>query len=100
MSKRFSDSVNDRLEAMRLDHRDTGGLVFPLFRKTGDGMIDPGMTLRDYFAGQIMSGLVSDVFNTSKAWEEMAEAENLDPHAVMARVAYAYADAMIKRRAK
>jgi len=74
---------------------DDGGPAFPgkheVYRH-GDGSVmhaqDPGMTLRDWFAGQALAGLMSQ----PKAWAE--------PHERMALDAYDAADAMMRERAK
>lgn len=49
-----------------------------------------GMTLRDYFAGQVMAAIVSDKSVNS----------NGDPAGSVARISYAFADAMIAERDK
>lgn len=38
-----------------------GGPAFPVSWQDGDGnfVADPGMSLRDYFAGQVMAGLAA-----------------------------------------
>lgn len=65
--------------------RDNSGQAFPstvVLDPDGDPYIeDQGMTLRDWFAGQALSGYVAS--------HSYAEA---------ARVAYDYADAMLKAR--
>jgi hypothetical protein len=45
-----------------------------------------GMTLRDWFAGQVISSLIND--NTVRGWEDFAN------------IAYKAADAMIEKRGK
>jgi hypothetical protein len=72
--------------------QNTGGPAFPHLGlyPGADGNLHPaptmhgGMTLRDWFAGQALAGLL--------ALET--------PHDLMARDAYILADAMIKERAK
>lgn len=59
---------------------DDGGAAFPLV--AGD-QAQVGMSLRDWFAGQALVGLVSDEVTASAA-----------------RSAYEYADAMLTERAK
>ena len=49
--------------------------------------IDPGMSLRDWFAGQALTALLGD---TSVEWDASGER--------LARFAYKMADAMIKAR--
>ena len=64
----------------------TGGPAFPYYDNLEDGSVsEHGMTLRDYFAGQCLSGIVSNLD------------ENDDP-ADAARAAYVMADAMIRER--
>jgi hypothetical protein len=61
-----------------------GGAAFPTSYDGGDD----GMTLRDYFAGQAMLGLLSA--NTPTPTD--------DPHRVIAIGAYLVADAMLAER--
>ena len=70
--------------------KDTGGPAFPRQGKEvnfGDGWIpgSEGMTLRDYFAGQALSGL-------------LARANNKGTNADNATVAYSIADEMLRAR--
>ena len=62
-------------------NKPTGGPAFPVDNRTNQGM-----TLRDYFAGQALAGLL--------AIDEPCTAP------AIARVAYDYADAMIEARNK
>ena len=67
--------------------KDTGGQAFPAFSQDCQGHIEReqiGMTLRDYFAGQVLSGMLSNGYNQNFA--------NVD--------AYKIADAMIAERNK
>ena len=57
--------------------------------KTGEWMSSPGMTLRDWFAGQALTGLVLLVGGSDKAQELSRDT---------AAVAYALADAMLAER--
>ena len=62
----------------------------PAFPQVLDGIVDkPGMTLRDYFAGQALQGLIA-----RSSGIRVADAD------VMARGCYAYADAMLEERDK
>lgn len=63
-----------------------GGPAFPF--ATIDGHLCVGMTLRDYFAAQALSGMLGG-----------APGSHLRPDNA-ARVAYQYADAMVKERAR
>lgn len=69
----------------------TGGSAFPTTpdnetRMNGNG--GTGMTLRDYFAGQVLAGLMA-----------LEAIEHFEPKDI-ARLAYENADAMIAERAK
>jgi len=66
---------------------DNCGQAFPCLDTPGDGTIycrDGGMTLRDWFAGQALAGLLAHVSGE-------------DPYKAPG-VAYALADAMLKAR--
>lgn len=66
-----------------------GGPAFPHGnQELGDKhrIAHPGMTLRDYFAAQVMSGLSANADWNGKTWEQAAIA------------AYRGADAMLKAR--
>lgn len=72
-----------------------GGPAFPAevdgsdhFVQVGDGRFRvPGMSLRDYFAGQALAGIVSDPGRSGS-------------FRLFASDAYSFADAMIAQRAK
>ena len=81
-----------------------GGPAFPLFfpeSKTREGKTIrsrdecPGMSLRDYFAGQALA-----VFDhvSLKAIHNEARAQNTEPPVLIAIAAYGLADAMLKAR--
>jgi len=66
-----------------------GGAAFPVFDSARGGMdyqcYDPGMTLRDWFAGQVLAGmLTADIHSKEK----------------VANFCYGMADAMIAEREK
>ena len=71
---------------------DDGGAAFPfgqVSERTGqpiNGFFNPGMTLRDYFAGQALVGILSCPLKINDTLNEYA------------RCAYAQADAMLDAR--
>ena len=68
-----------------------GGAAFPLMVPTEFQFANPGMSLRDYFAGQSLAGLLLYYGNSG----EISTA-NCD----IAEWSYAMADAMLAERAK
>lgn len=77
-----------------MSDKETGGQAFPLTTwQSPDGMIglmnNPGMTLRDWFAGQAVAGL----FNHS-GWVATHDGDGEE----VAKRAYAVADAMLAAR--
>lgn len=69
---------------------DKSTLAFPLLK--ANGYSNDGMTLRDYFAGQVITGLINN---------ELIDALGPDRFpTVAAQTAYQIADAMIKERSK
>jgi hypothetical protein len=63
-----------------------GGPAFPLSNTDPDDYIPfPGMTLRDYFAGQALAGLASKTYSTAT-------------NKALAKRSYALADAMLAER--
>jgi len=78
-----------------------GGSAFPHERTAPFGRpATPanGMTLRDYFAAQILPALASG--ESIRACLFSAAENKVDPREVAAKLAYAYADAMLAERAK
>jgi len=72
--------------------REDGGPAFP-HHDSGDTGTRPGMSLRDWFAGQAMQGLIA----SKPEW--LTKLQYLDGvHEIVAR-AYEAADAMIEARA-
>lgn len=64
----------------------------PAFPATVNGIVvDEGMSLRDYFAGQALAGLLAHHGSTD---------DNQGLREVVAYDAYSYADAMIEHRKK
>ncbi len=80
--------------------RDDGGPAFAFSWTEMDGPVGPGpqtaahpgMSLRDYFAGQALHGLCASMIDQEN-WEE------IDRHKV-AWYAYGFADAMLRERNK
>jgi hypothetical protein len=64
--------------------KNTGGCAFPNDGKWGNGIEEPGMTLRDWFAGQAIS-------TASKGYRAPED---------IAAYAYEIADAMLAERSK
>lgn len=92
--------------------RDNGGLAFPLAHEIQPEpgairsfSIHSGMTLRDYFAGQVINGLMAhhgyyqdDAFDQPKKYQKAREyAMTFD---IAAEYAYGQAAAMLAERAK
>lgn len=76
------------------DMADSGGPAFPLVHEHSAGagggtFIYHGMTLRDWFAGQALAGLIAS--NDAGAGDRIEEIPSY---------AYSIADAMLKARAK
>lgn len=68
-----------------------GGSAFPHPEYNDDGTVyrqHEGMTLRDYFAGQALAGVV----------ERMNPQGDFPTEDISARMAYRYADAMLRAR--
>lgn len=69
-----------------------GGLAFPLaWAETNEygatfTIVQPGMALRDHFAGQALAGILA------------SEGQDITPPKAAARRAYSYADAMLEER--
>lgn len=73
----------------------TGGPAFPV---PNDANLNEqeGMTLRDYFAGQALTGAISACVEAAKAAQDVAEGDEK----VIAAFAYEIADAMLAARDK
>jgi len=72
-----------------MNTKDTGGPAFPLQGSCGTVWEHNGMTLRDWFAGQALAGIVS---MQGICWED-------EPNGAAA-VAYKISDMMISERTK
>jgi len=77
-----------------MSERKDGGPAFPIVRRNTKPEVFPGMSLRDWFAGQAIKaiGITSDCLITKK--------ERRESFALMAMMAYEIADAMIEARGK
>lgn len=76
---------------------DDGGSAFPWRGSDPDG--SQGMSLRDYFAGQVMAGMFADGSSFSTVSKQAAE-KHRGPTEMAASIAYSVADAMIAERSK
>ena len=72
---------------------DNGGQAFPMPACQGEHGPYEGMTLRDWFAGQALNGLV--VGTNLEKWSKGTE---FPLHNIATRFCYAVADAMIAQR--
>lgn len=87
---------------------DTGGPAFPtpavIDHDTGEVAIDvvPGMTLRDWFAGQAMQWVIDAYVNNTEELFDFGNRSDMTPSQYVATVAYELADDMIaeKRRSE
>lgn len=83
-----------------------GGTAFPVVASTGDPRdgvyCRDGMSLRDYFAGQAIAGVIRSTVEADSAavLSESADATGLAIEQVIARSAYEIADAMLAVREK
>lgn len=73
--------------------------AFPTLERGGSGLelTDPGMTLRDYFAGQVIGAAFRDLF---VGWRTRGEPVTEDWPTGLAIDAYRVADAMLEARAR
>lgn len=83
--------------------KETGGPAFPIgvldiSRKKS--YLDGGMTLRDYFAGQALKGILSDATHLNTIAQRVTKGGVPDLFEGVAKVACQYADAMIAERNK
>lgn len=77
----------------------TGGPVFPTPYSPHDGknsVLPTGISLRDYFAAQLMGALIAAVYsNKTRTKDDKPVTE-----AIIAGQAYCFADAMLAERSK
>lgn len=82
--------------------KDTGGMAYPTkinrdYSQTWD--VEEGMTLRDYFAGQALTGILSN--SSFEEWSiKYEKTHKMIDEKQWAWLAYETADAMIKERNK
>ena len=69
---------------------DTGGPAFPTLADNGHAMNQDGMTLRDWFAGKALMGMMASRNPNSPRFHPDVDAAYV----------YAVADAMLKERSK
>ena len=69
--------------------KDTGGPAFPTLADNGHAMNQDGMSLRDWFAGKAMQGMIA--CDTERSPEQVP---------IIVKSAYVMADAMLKERSK
>jgi hypothetical protein len=76
-----------------------GGPAFPVVAENGLGHVADGMSLRDWFAGQALAGMMSGGFKPNEAMDDDPEWEGQkDYKTPFALVAYRIADAMLAER--
>ena len=91
-----------------MSEKDDGGPAFPVSGvkiEAGLFQLDPvfhGMSLRDWFAGQVMNAFASDLSDVEVALrpEDTDESFRVRYWSELASTAYAVADAMLAERAK
>lgn len=78
---------------MKIEIKD-GGLAFPCAGAEGVNPESLGMTLRDYFAGQAINGMMIHLLDYKKD----GAMSNEDMDKLISKACYEIADAMIKAR--
>ncbi len=85
-----------------MSKRDDGGAAFPVSDEPGNFPLERGMSLRDWFAGMALQGVLaldsSDV--ARKATAQMAKKFGEATPEVYSALAYELADAMLAAREK
>lgn len=72
--------------------------VHPLVKPEGGEIVQRGLTLRDYFAGHAMQGILGQHFDYGHGVEPRYQGPSKDATGSIATEAYAVADAMLARR--
>jgi hypothetical protein len=74
---------------------DNGGAAFPVLGNSGQSLYNqaPGMTLRDYFAGQALAGILANPGTVARSREELDEISGK-----VTRASFMTADAMLAAR--
>ena len=75
---------------MTIEHKNDGGMAFPMSFLKDDRYSAAGMSLRDYFAAKAMEGLLAQSMGTALSSDVTSGAD----------YAYKMADAMLKERNK
>ena len=81
--------------------QDTGGPAFPGTPDPASALSYTGMTLRDYFAAKAMAAAIAHhgLYDEEQPQAAMTSATAQDYHAeAVAKIAYTYADTMLKER--
>ncbi len=78
--------------------KDTGGPAFP--RPVSGNPDHDGMTLRDWFAGQALSGMTGAGTEFMNALCKRAKERGISEEELGAKMAYVLADAMLAERSK
>ena len=73
------------------EHKDGAAFAPPFHGRV------PGMSLRDWFAGQALAGILGNI-DMARGVGVLAKQAGEAPEGYLAEVAYAHADAMLKAR--
>lgn len=83
-----------------MNEKNNGGAAFPCHPNSQAGHFkQDGMTLRDYFAGEALNGMLAD-WESAKAIIAAHGGGNAEFGHAMAAMAYGISDAMLAERAK
>lgn len=72
--------------------------VYGGHRKVAENISADDMSLRDYFAGNALSGFCTNSWIINTALEASEHPNTVSPELIVARLAFFYADAMMKAR--